>query len=85
MLTGQLVGLEPLTLAAGSSKVCHGPRGWLQAHPILFFALASLSSANDVTVRQLASGIAAGDLLDAVVVRKLLLPALVSLFGKANT
>ena len=51
---------------------------------ILFFALASLTSANDTTVRQLGSGMAAGVLLDAVVVRMLLLPALVSLFGRAN-
>jgi RND superfamily putative drug exporter len=51
---------------------------------ILFFALASLSSANDPTVRQIAAGLAAGVLLDAVVVRMLLLPALVSLFGNAN-
>jgi RND superfamily putative drug exporter len=51
---------------------------------ILFCALVSLSTANDVTVRELASGMAAGVLLDAVVVRMLLLPALVSLFGKAN-
>ncbi len=51
---------------------------------VLFFALSSLASANDPTVRELASGMAAGVLLDAVVVRMLLLPALVSLFGKAN-
>jgi RND superfamily putative drug exporter len=51
---------------------------------ILCFALASLSTANDITVRQIAAGLAAGVLLDAVVVRMLLLPALVSLFGKAN-
>jgi RND superfamily putative drug exporter len=51
---------------------------------ILFLALASLSTANDITVRQIAAGLAAGVLLDAVVVRMLLLPALVSLFGKAN-
>ncbi len=51
---------------------------------ILFFALASLSTANDITVRQIAAGLAAGVLLDAVVVRMLLLPALVSLFGNAN-
>lgn len=51
---------------------------------ILFFALASLSTANDITVRQIAAGLAAGVLLDAVVVRMLLLPALVSLFGKWN-
>jgi RND superfamily putative drug exporter len=51
---------------------------------ILFLALASLTSANDVTVRMLASGMAAGVILDATVVRMLLLPALVSLFGRAN-
>lgn len=51
---------------------------------ILFFALASLASANDITVRELAAGMAASVLLDAVVVRMLLLPALVSLFGEAN-
>jgi RND superfamily putative drug exporter len=51
---------------------------------ILCFALGSLSTANDITVRQIAAGLAAGVLLDAVVVRMLLLPALVSLFGKAN-
>ena len=51
---------------------------------ILCLALASLSTANDVTVRELAFGLAAGVMLDAVVVRMLLLPALVSLFGRAN-
>jgi len=51
---------------------------------ILFLALASLSTANDITVRQIAAGLAAGVLLDAVVVRMLLLPALVSLFGRIN-
>jgi RND superfamily putative drug exporter len=51
---------------------------------ILFFALASLSTANAITVRQIAAGLASGVLLDAVVVRMLLLPALVSLFGKWN-
>jgi RND superfamily putative drug exporter len=51
---------------------------------ILFFALASLSSANSITVRQIAAGLAAGVVLDAIVVRMLLLPALVSLFGPAN-
>jgi putative drug exporter of the RND superfamily len=51
---------------------------------ILFFALASLSTANDVTVREIAAGLAAGVVLDAIVVRMLLLPALVSLFGDWN-
>ena len=51
---------------------------------ILFFALASLSTANNITVREIAGGLAAGVVLDAVVVRMLLLPALVSLMGKWN-
>jgi RND superfamily putative drug exporter len=51
---------------------------------ILCFALGSLSTATDITVREIAAGLAAGVLLDAVVVRMLLLPALVSLFGRAN-
>ncbi|MFF3991156.1 MMPL family transporter [Streptomyces sp. NPDC001797] len=51
---------------------------------ILFFALASLATANDVTVREIAMGLAFGVLLDAVVVRMLLLPALVSLLGEWN-
>jgi RND superfamily putative drug exporter len=51
---------------------------------ILFFALASLSTANSVTVREIAAGMAAGVVLDAVVVRMLLLPSLISLFGDLN-
>jgi RND superfamily putative drug exporter len=51
---------------------------------ILCCALASLSTANNIVVREIAAGLAAGVVLDAVVVRMLLLPALVSLFGKWN-
>ncbi|MEY9855754.1 putative membrane protein YdfJ with MMPL/SSD domain [Catenulispora sp. GAS73] len=51
---------------------------------ILFLALASLSSAPDVTIKMMATGMAAGVLIDAVVVRTLLTPALVVLFGRAN-
>jgi RND superfamily putative drug exporter len=51
---------------------------------ILFFALASLSTAKDVTVREIAAGMAAGVVLDAIVVRMLLVPALVSLLGDLN-
>ena len=64
--------------------VSHTGRLVTSAALILFFALASLSSGNDPTVRELAAGLAAGVLLDATVVRMLLLPALVSLFGSAN-
>ena len=51
---------------------------------ILFCALASLSTANNIVVREIAAGLAAGVVLDAVVVRMLLLPALVSLMGRWN-
>ncbi|MEU0966804.1 MMPL family transporter [Streptomyces sp. NPDC005917] len=51
---------------------------------ILFLALASLSSAPDVTIKMMATGMAAGILIDALVVRTLLTPSLVVLFGRAN-
>ncbi|MDH6120982.1 putative membrane protein YdfJ with MMPL/SSD domain [Kitasatospora sp. GAS204A] len=51
---------------------------------ILFLALISLSSSPDVTIKMMATGMAAGVLIDALVVRTLLTPALVVLFGRAN-
>jgi uncharacterized membrane protein YdfJ with MMPL/SSD domain len=51
---------------------------------ILVLALISLSSAPDLTVKMMATGMAAGVLIDAVIVRTLLTPALVVLFGRAN-
>ena len=51
---------------------------------ILFLAFASLASAPDTDIKVLATGLGAGILLDATVVRALLVPALVSLFGKWN-
>jgi RND superfamily putative drug exporter len=51
---------------------------------ILFLAFASLASAPFTDIKVLATGLGAGILLDATVVRALLLPALVSLFGRWN-
>ena len=51
---------------------------------ILFLAFASLASAPDTDIKVLATGLGAGILLDATIVRALLVPALVSLFGKWN-
>ncbi|WP_050993627.1 MMPL family transporter [Streptomyces violaceusniger] len=51
---------------------------------ILFLALVSLSSSPDVTIKMMATGMAAGILIDALVVRTLLTPSLVVLFGRAN-
>jgi RND superfamily putative drug exporter len=51
---------------------------------ILFLAFASLASGPETDVKVLATGLAAGILLDATVIRALLVPALVSFFGRWN-
>jgi RND superfamily putative drug exporter len=51
---------------------------------ILFLAFASLASAPITDIKVLATGLGVGILLDATVVRALLVPALVALFGRAN-
>ena len=51
---------------------------------ILFLAFAALGSGPQVDVKVLATGLAAGILLDATLVRAVLVPALVSLFGRWN-
>jgi RND superfamily putative drug exporter len=51
---------------------------------ILFLAFMSLAASPGTQVKVLATGLAAGILLDATVIRALLVPAAVSLFGKAN-
>jgi RND superfamily putative drug exporter len=51
---------------------------------ILFLAFVSLASGPQTDVKVLATGLAAGILLDATVIRALLVPAVVSLFGRWN-
>ena len=51
---------------------------------ILFFAFAALASSPGTDIKVLATALGIGILLDATVVRALLVPALVSLFGKYN-
>jgi putative drug exporter of the RND superfamily len=51
---------------------------------ILFLAFASLASAPNTDIKVLATGLGAGILLDATIIRALLLPALVSLLGSWN-
>jgi RND superfamily putative drug exporter len=51
---------------------------------ILFLAFASLASAPLTDIKVLATGLGIGILLDATVVRALFVPALVTLFGRAN-
>jgi uncharacterized membrane protein YdfJ with MMPL/SSD domain len=63
-------------------------RGWTAwarlAALILFLAMAALASAPFTFLKIFATGVGAGILLDATVVRSLLVPALVSLFGEWN-
>ncbi|MGL5828937.1 MAG: MMPL family transporter, partial [Angustibacter sp.] len=51
---------------------------------ILFFSFAALASAPGTDVKVFATALGIGILLDATIVRALLVPALVSLFGKWN-
>ncbi|HEY7890872.1 MAG TPA: MMPL family transporter [Solirubrobacteraceae bacterium] len=51
---------------------------------ILFLAFASLASAPSTEIKVLATGLGFGILLDATIIRALLLPALVSLLGSWN-
>ena len=51
---------------------------------ILFLTFAALGSGPEVLLKVFATGLAAGIILDATVVRSLLVPALVSLFGRWN-
>jgi putative drug exporter of the RND superfamily len=51
---------------------------------ILFMSFASLALAGFTDLKVLATGLGAGILLDATIVRAFLLPALVALFGEAN-
>jgi RND superfamily putative drug exporter len=51
---------------------------------ILFLAFVSLASGPETDIKVLATGLAAGILLDATIIRALLVPAVVSLFGRWN-
>ena len=51
---------------------------------ILFLAFSALASGPEVIIKIFATGLAAGIILDATVVRALTVPALVSLFGRWN-
>jgi putative drug exporter of the RND superfamily len=51
---------------------------------ILFLAFVSMASGPNTDVKVFATGLAAGILLDATVIRALLVPAVVSLFGRWN-
>ena len=72
------------THAAVVSALAHTGRLVTCAALILAISFASLSSAPDVVVEMIATGLGFGILLDAVVVRTLLVPALVAVLGRWN-
>jgi RND superfamily putative drug exporter len=51
---------------------------------ILFLSFTSMASGPDTQVKMLATGLAAGILLDATVIRALIVPAVISLMGRWN-
>ena len=51
---------------------------------ILFLAFTSMASGPDTSVKMFATGLAAGILLDATVIRALIVPAVISLMGRWN-
>ena len=72
------------TTAAVVSGLARTGRLVTSAALILFLAFGSLASAPNTDIKVLATGLGAGILLDATVVRALLVPALVALFGSWN-
>jgi len=54
------------------------------AAAILMLSFLSMSTGPQTDLKILATGLGAGILIDAVVIRCLLVPAMVALFGKAN-
>jgi putative drug exporter of the RND superfamily len=51
---------------------------------ILFLAFTSMASGPDTSVKMFATGLAAGILLDATIIRALIVPAVISLMGRWN-
>jgi putative drug exporter of the RND superfamily len=51
---------------------------------ILFLAFTSMASAPETDVKMMATGLAAGIILDATVIRALIVPALIALLGRWN-
>jgi RND superfamily putative drug exporter len=72
------------TDAAVVTGIAHTGRLVTSAALIVFFAFATMAAAGPTDVKMLATGLGGGILLDAIVVRTLLVPALVSAFGRWN-
>jgi len=82
LYAGAVAGLQ--RGGARLTSAALGVQGLLAAAFILFIAFTSLSTAPIVMVKMFATGLAAGIIVDATVIRMLLVPALLSLFGRWN-
>ena len=80
------LGLLPLTVLVASAIDGIRRTGRLVtcAALILFFAFSALAASPGTDIKVIATALGVGILLDATVVRALLVPALVSLFGPYN-
>jgi RND superfamily putative drug exporter len=72
------------TINSFSKTFCRTGRLVTSAALILFLAFLSMFSAPVTDVKVFATALAAGIMLDATVIRGLLVPAIVSLFGRWN-
>ncbi len=72
------------TSRAVASALAHTGRLVTCAALILAISFISLSTAPDIVVQMIATGLAFGVLVDAVIVRTLLVPALVAIMGRWN-
>jgi len=77
----QATGSTPGAVVAGLG---HTGRLVTSAALILGLAFVAMSSAPATAIKILATGLGAGILIDATIIRCLLLPALVALFGRCN-
>jgi RND superfamily putative drug exporter len=77
-------GLTGSTSAAVVRGMSHTARLVTAAAVILFLAFVSMAAVPETDVKMLATGLAAGILIDATVVRGLLVPAAVALMGHVN-
>lgn len=75
---------EPSTPRAVIAGLGHTGRLVTSAALILFMAFLALGATPQTQIKILATGLAAGIALDATVVRALIVPALITLFGPAN-
>ncbi len=77
-------GLTSSTNAAVVRGMSHTARLVTAAAVILFLAFVSMAAVPETDVKMLATGLAAGILIDATIVRGLLVPAAVALMGHVN-